>query len=172
MGYIIKNVDVSSFLGLDHLGVSAWLSASSAPGLRKPRFNLAEGMGGSTFEPRNYAGDGWQRKTRFRSLPFWDGFCTYFQPKCLHHIKKTQISQDQNLVDDFFHQKLPDKLPPKPGALRNFAPSKGRRSNLRCHLRPVAKSMNFVSTQPKCSSQISLFFFGLNKGKVKDLGAS
>lgn len=47
MDYIIKNVDVSSFLGLDHLGFSAWLSASSAPGLRKPRFNLAAAMGGS-----------------------------------------------------------------------------------------------------------------------------
>lgn len=103
---------------------------------------------------------------------FGMAFVPIFSQNVYMISKKTQISQDQNLVDDFFHQKLPDKLPPKPGALRNFAPSKGRRSNLRCHLRPVAKSMNFVSTQPKCSSQISLFFFGLNKGKVKDLGAS
>lgn len=37
------------------------------------------------------------------------------------------------------------------------APSKGRRSNLRCHLR-CGHDMNFVSTQAKCSSQISLIF--------------
>ena len=61
---------------------------------------------------------------------------------------------------------------PNPGPFGTSHPPKAGGLISDATLRPVAKSMNFVSTQPKCSSQISLFFFGLNKGKVKDLGAS